>query len=104
MVIRNLCWSLGLFAAVCGACSSDPGAGNGYIDLPSVAPSGHGGGSGSGSGSGAASGVSGSTSIAGTSLTDAVQLSASFQTVRQLFGDNVSARNNRIEFGSHFFF
>ncbi|HWZ92288.1 MAG TPA: hypothetical protein VNW92_25665 [Polyangiaceae bacterium] len=37
-------------------------------------------------------------------ITDAVQLSASFQTVRQLFGDGVSARNNRIEFGSHFFF
>ncbi len=37
-------------------------------------------------------------------LTDAVQLSASFQTVRQLFGDGVSARNNRVEFGSHFFF
>ena len=37
-------------------------------------------------------------------LTDAVQMSASFQTVRQLFGDGVSARNNRLEFGSHFFF
>jgi hypothetical protein len=39
-----------------------------------------------------------------TAVTDAVQLSASFQTVRQLFGDGSSARNNRIEFGSHFFF
>jgi hypothetical protein len=37
-------------------------------------------------------------------LTDAVQLSASFQTVRQLFGDDVSARNERVEFASHFFF
>ncbi len=37
-------------------------------------------------------------------LTDAVQLSASFQTVRQIFGDNVAARNSRLEFGSHFFF
>ena len=37
-------------------------------------------------------------------VTDAVQLSASFQTVRQLFGDRTSARNNRVEFGSHFFF
>lgn len=37
-------------------------------------------------------------------LTDAVQLSASYQTVRQIFGDNVAARNNRLEFGSHFFF
>ncbi len=39
-----------------------------------------------------------------TALTDAVQLSASFQTVRQIFGDRSTARNNRIEFGSHFFF
>jgi hypothetical protein len=39
-----------------------------------------------------------------TAVTDAVQLSASFQTVRQIFGDRSSARNNRIEFGSHFFF
>ena len=39
-----------------------------------------------------------------TAITDAVQLSASFQTVRQIFGDNSAARNNRIEFGSHFFF
>jgi hypothetical protein len=37
-------------------------------------------------------------------VTDAVQLSGSFQTVRQLFGDNSAARNNRIEFGAHFFF
>jgi hypothetical protein len=37
-------------------------------------------------------------------VTDAVQLSGSFQTVRQLFGDNSSARNNRLEFGAHFFF
>ena len=37
-------------------------------------------------------------------VTDAVQFSASFQTVRQMFGDRSSARNNRIEFGSHFFF
>jgi hypothetical protein len=37
-------------------------------------------------------------------VTDAVQLSGSFQTVRQLFGDNAAARNNRIEFGAHFFF
>jgi len=37
-------------------------------------------------------------------LTDAMQLSASFQTVRQIFGDDVEARNNRLEFGSHFFF
>jgi len=37
-------------------------------------------------------------------LTEAVQLSASFQTVRQIFGDGSTARNNRIEFGSHFFF
>lgn len=39
-----------------------------------------------------------------TAVTDSVQLSASFQTVRQLFGDHSDARNNRIEFGSHFFF
>ena len=39
-----------------------------------------------------------------TAVTDAVQLSASFQTVRQLFGDGSDARNNRLEFGSHFFF
>src|SRR5450755_4266223 len=65
MVIRNLCWSFGLLAAVCGACSSDPGAGNGYIDLPSVGPSSRG-------GSGAVSGVSGSTSIAGTGASVAV--------------------------------
>ena len=39
-----------------------------------------------------------------TAVTDAVQLSASFQTVRQIFGDLSTARNNRIEFGSHFFF
>jgi hypothetical protein len=37
-------------------------------------------------------------------VTDAVQLSASFQTVRQIFGDDVQARNDRVEFGSHFFF
>ncbi|HEY4102738.1 MAG TPA: hypothetical protein VGM44_02570, partial [Polyangiaceae bacterium] len=37
-------------------------------------------------------------------VTDAVQLSASFQTVPQIFGDNVQARNDRVEFGSHFFF
>jgi hypothetical protein len=39
-----------------------------------------------------------------TAVTDAVQLSASFQTVRQIYGDRATARNNRIEFGSHFFF
>ena len=37
-------------------------------------------------------------------LTDALQLSASFQTVHQLFGDGAEARDNRIEFGAHFFF
>ncbi len=44
-----------------------------------------------------------------TAVTDAVQLSASFQTVRQLYGDSTPtkthvARNNRVEFGAHFFF
>lgn len=37
-------------------------------------------------------------------LTEAVQTGFSFQTVEQTFGDGVTARNNRLEFGSHLFF
>jgi hypothetical protein len=31
-------------------------------------------------------------------------MGVSFQTVKQTFGDGVTARNNRLEFGSHLFF
>ncbi len=36
--------------------------------------------------------------------TNALQFGVSFQTVQQTFGDGVKARNNRAEFGAHFFF
>ncbi len=36
--------------------------------------------------------------------TDSLQFGVSFQTVQQTFGDGVKARNNRSEFGAHFFF
>jgi polyhydroxybutyrate depolymerase len=69
MVIRNLCWSLGLLAAVCSGCSSDSGAGNGFIDLPPAPRSNITSGNGDGAGgySSGGGGLSGSTSIAGTS-------------------------------------
>ncbi len=56
MVIRNLSCSLGLLAAVCSGCSSDSGAGNGLIELPTPMRS----------MSDNATGASGSTSIAST--------------------------------------
>jgi poly(3-hydroxybutyrate) depolymerase len=70
MVIRKLCCSLALLA-VFGACSSDPGAGNGYIDLPAVGPS-----TASGGASASSAGAGGAVTSGGMSSVSAVLPSA----------------------------
>src|ERR1700753_922349 len=65
MVIRNLLWSFAVLGALCSACSSDPGAGDHYIDLPEVTPVSHTGSSSSNGGGSSSGGSSGAASTAG---------------------------------------